>query len=846
MTLAEWVTAGAQGSAPPGPLPERVDALVAASMESIREDYARARHFASVAAQQAKKSRDPLLKGKAARMMGHVNLLGGRARPAVKAYERAWTHFSDAPIERANTAVAMIQALAYTGQYDRAFRIAEIAVEIYDEAHDELRAARVRANLANALQRLDRLDEARETYQAAIQVLAGHRAQADLAIVMRNYAVCLMGLADFATAESMYAIARDAFVAEGSHLLVLEVDLNRAYLRGRQGLVREALVAYRYLRTSFPEDAGYEIGHCLLDQADFLLESGLWTDAIEAADQAIQVFVRLSSQFELGKAHLLRGMAHLRRGHVALAQADVNEARPRLRREPNQNWRAMLFTAQAELDRARGRWGAARRAIERAASLDSIPERQPLIRQTWVELLIVAGDLDGAAAVLGETGDPAQRAQLARLQGRTDRAAEWAREALKAYDDRRDRAESTGLRRSLAAVQEKSLREAFRSLVTPGERHSVVSRLKDQALAELIELPANLTQMPSGLAEYRVQLALAPRQLQATRAQAALPADTAFIELFADEGHVFAFVHRPDAVEEIGLGPEAHWIEAVAYFEFHRGRLSSSGERLATKALTRIGELLAPALNQAPPRLIFGRDRPLMTAPLHAVIHQGEILGDQHEVSYAPSLSAWTALQSRPAPAPGTRLVFGAPDDLAPAIAEEVERVGAQLQAQICRSAEEFLDRVTDASLIHLAAHGLVREDVPMLSAMRLGLREWTVFDVARLRLRAHLTVLSGCSTGVSLSGESRESQGFIEALLAAGSQSVMAALWDVHDESTRLWMERFYVHAASQPLARAYQSANRDVRERYPHPALWAPFGLFGAIPQKPVFSDRGGALSN
>jgi tetratricopeptide (TPR) repeat protein len=846
MTLADWIAAGAQGSAPVGPLDERVDALVAAAMESIREDYARARHFASVAAQQAKKSREPLLKGKAARMLGHVNLLGGRARPAVKAYERAWSHFADAPLERANTAVAMIQALAYIGQYDRAFGIAEIAVEIYDGAQDELRAARVRANLANALQRLDRLDEARKTYQAAIQVLAQHRAQADLAIVMRNYAVCLMGLADFAAAEEMYAIAREAFVAEGSRLLVLEVDLNRAYLRGRQGLVREALVAYRDLRTSFPEDAGYEIGHCLLDQADFLLESGLWTDAIEAADQAIQVFARLSSQFELGKAHLLRGMAHLRRGQIGLAQSDVNEARPRLRREPNQNWRAMLLTAQAELDRARGRWGAARRAMEKAASLDSIPERQPLIRQIWVELLIAEGDLEAAATALGDGGDPAQRSQLARLNREPERAAALAREALKAYDDRRDRAESTGLRRSLAAVQEKSLREAFRSLQTPIDRHSVVSRLKDQALAELIELPANLSQMPSGLAEYRVQLALAPRQLQATAAQAVLPAHSAFIELFADEGNVFAFVHRSDGVEEIALGPESHWFEAVAYFEFHRSRLSPSGERLATKALTRIGELLSPALKDAPPSLIFGRDRPLMTAPLHAVIHGGEILGDRHEVSYAPSLSAWTALQTRPRPATGTHLVFGAPDELAPAIAEEVTRVGAQLKAQICRTADEFLDRVTAASVIHLAAHGLVREDLPMFSAMRLGSREWTVFDVVSLRLRAHLTVLSGCSTGVSLSGESRESQGFIEALLAAGSQSVMAALWDVHDESTRLWMERFYVHAATQPLARAYQLANRDVRQAYPHPGLWAPFGLFGAIPQKPVFSDHGGALSN
>lgn len=845
MTLAEWIAAGAEGPAPPSSPAERVDALVAAAMESIRGDYARARHFAAVAAKHAQKSRDALLKGKAARMTGHVNLLGGKARPAVRAYERAWSHFSEAPLERANTAVAMIQALAYIGRYDRAFGIAEVAVEIYDAADDELRAARVRANLANALQRLDRLDEARATYQAAIEVLARHRAQADLAIVMRNYAVCLMGLADLVAAESMYATAREAFVAEGSHLLVLEVDLNRAYLRGRQGLVREALVAYRDLRATFREDAGFEIGHCLLDQADFMLESGLWTDAVEAADQAILVFTRLASQFELGKAHLLRGMAQLRRGQVSLTQLDLAEARRRLRREPNQNWRALLLTAQAELDRARGRWGSARRAMEKAARLESISERQPLIRQTWVEMLFAAGDLTAVAAALGDTGDPAQRAQLARLQGQPERAAELAREALTAYDHRRDRAESTGLRRSLAAAQERSLREAFRALTLPAERQSVVSRLKDQALAELIELPASLTEMPSGLAEYRVQLALAPRDRQAAPIAAALPSDTAFIELFADEGYIFAFVHRATGVAEINLGLDTDWREAVGYFEFHRARLSASGERLATKALARIGELLAPALRKAPSRLIFGRDRPLMTAPLHAVPHQGETLGDRHEVSYAPSLSAWTALNHRTPSSAGIRLVFGAPDDLAPAIADEVERVGAQLRAQICHSADEFLARVTDASFIHLAAHGLVREDVPLLSAMRLGAREWTVFDVVRLRLRADLTVLSGCSTAVSLSGESRESQGFIEALLAAGSQSVLAALWDVHDEATRVWMDRFYAHAAEQPVARAYQLANRDIRQVYPHPALWAPFGLFGVSPEKPVFSRRGGALN-
>lgn len=71
---------------------------------------------------------------------------------------------------------------------------------------------------------------------------------------------------------------------------------------------------------------------------------------------------------------------------------------------------------------------------------------------------------------------------------------------------------------------------------------------------------------------------------------------------------------------------------------------------------------------------------------------------------------------------------------------------------------------------------------------------------------------------------------GLNRAFLYAGTPTVISSLWNVDDAATGLLMERFYTHwQAGMGKAEALQQAQKDVREKYPHPYYWAAFVLTG-----------------
>lgn len=819
-----------------------VEAIVEHGMGRIRQDLAAATRIAASARRTAKLIRDSRAIGLSERLSGHCRLLAGKAKGAVIHYERAREAFAGQPDERAGTAVAMLQALAYVGDYQRAFEIGQEALATFQALGDPTRAARVRANIANALHRLDRLTEAKAEYEAALPVLAEAQLLADLAIVMRNYGVCLMGLQQFETADGMYARARSAFEAAGQRSLVLEIDLNRAYLLGRTGRLREALTAYRRLREALPAELGYELGHALLDQADLMLEAGLWTDAEQAAARASEVFAALSARFELGKARLLQGQAQLRLGQDTAARQCLAEARRRLRREPNQTWHALSHSATAELHERAGKPKAAFRALEQALASGPGPERVALIRDRWASLAL---DLDPTHSV--ETHSPAIRVKQARLNGHQKEAEQWARQALAEFDSRRGALESASLRRAGASAHQRALRECFRALQDPAERLGVVTRMKDQALAELAYSPESFVGgeeieslrvrldalPPEHRAPAEIELEARWRAAQHERTVAALspetlpaiPSDTRFIEFFADQGELFAFTVGPLGVLEQSLGPAEPYETQSRMLRFHLGRRQDP--RGALRSLAWFGDKLGETLSRAP-RVVIGRGSPLTGTPLHAILMDDQALLERVEVAYAPSAAAWTAVRAR-ASEPGTGpLILGAPDAHAPQIAQEVELV-SELLAVPSTPLERLDELAPCATLLHLAAHGIVREDRPTFTSLSLGDRQWTVFDVLRSRLRAQMVVLSGCSTGVAVPGESGDAEGFIEALLTSGTRAVLASLWEVSDDAALEWMTCFYREARTRSAGLAYRAACQQLRAQRAHPADWAAFACFG-----------------
>jgi CHAT domain-containing protein len=149
---------------------------------------------------------------------------------------------------------------------------------------------------------------------------------------------------------------------------------------------------------------------------------------------------------------------------------------------------------------------------------------------------------------------------------------------------------------------------------------------------------------------------------------------------------------------------------------------------------------------------------------------------------------------------------------------------------------EVFFEQAPSASLIHLAMHADFNADAPLFSRLLfaqegapLELRE-----VYSLDLRAtDLVVLSACETQVGSATQGDEISSLNRAFLYAGASTIIASLWKVDDEATKLLMTHFY--AALQQgagKAQALQLAQAAVRtdERFAAPFYWSGFVLTGA----------------
>jgi tetratricopeptide (TPR) repeat protein len=141
-------------------------------------------------------------------------------------------------------------------------------------------------------------------------------------------------------------------------------------------------------------------------------------------------------------------------------------------------------------------------------------------------------------------------------------------------------------------------------------------------------------------------------------------------------------------------------------------------------------------------------------------------------------------------------------------------------------------EHAPDCSLLHLATHGVFRQDNPLFSALRLADGWLTLADVERLPLRqTWLATLSACETGA---GDLRGGDlfGLSQAFLRAGAASLVASLWPVPDEATMQLMIGFYRRlAAGKSKAAALRAAQLALLAdpAYRHPLHWAGFVLIG-----------------
>lgn len=144
-------------------------------------------------------------------------------------------------------------------------------------------------------------------------------------------------------------------------------------------------------------------------------------------------------------------------------------------------------------------------------------------------------------------------------------------------------------------------------------------------------------------------------------------------------------------------------------------------------------------------------------------------------------------------------------------------------------------------NIIHLAMHGLVNNQNPILSALAFTENGDTTednflyaYEISQMQLKAELVTLSACETG---NGRYETGEGIFSlarAFMYAGVPSLVVSLWQVNDYSTSMLMRLFYENVAKDMnIAKALQEAKKSyllrAKDHAQHPAFWAAFVQLG-----------------
>ena len=184
---------------------------------------------------------------------------------------------------------------------------------------------------------------------------------------------------------------------------------------------------------------------------------------------------------------------------------------------------------------------------------------------------------------------------------------------------------------------------------------------------------------------------------------------------------------------------------------------------------------------------------------------------------------------------PSAPVIIAASSEQVTAVRTEAETIAQILpncHLYIDKPALDDLERMRPApTIIHIAAHTLQKDDVPLFSGLKLAREILTVERCFGLSLHeTQLVTLSGCTTagGMESGGQLLSLQ---QALFVAGARRLLSSLHAIPDEAAVGWMKQFYQHLADGvTIPMCLQRTQHMLRElpETSHPALWASFAAW------------------
>ena len=149
---------------------------------------------------------------------------------------------------------------------------------------------------------------------------------------------------------------------------------------------------------------------------------------------------------------------------------------------------------------------------------------------------------------------------------------------------------------------------------------------------------------------------------------------------------------------------------------------------------------------------------------------------------------------------------------------------GARLLTGERATTDGLRSALTEADVVHVAAHGTHQQESPLFSSVRVADGPLYAYELDAGDRPAPCVVLSACEAGLSTVRPGDEGLGLTSVLLHLGSRSVLAGVARVRDDVAARVMEQ--VHAA---MARGADSA-AALSEAVAEEAEPAPFVAFGA----------------
>ncbi|MBV9259701.1 MAG: CHAT domain-containing protein [Ktedonobacteraceae bacterium] len=264
--------------------------------------------------------------------------------------------------------------------------------------------------------------------------------------------------------------------------------------------------------------------------------------------------------------------------------------------------------------------------------------------------------------------------------------------------------------------------------------------------------------------------------------------------------------------------------------------------------------LISPVKTLLPPeqgQLTIVPYGPLHTLPFHALYDGSHFLIEDFQVHYLPASNlllhyseyhkeAKVSNETNTSLDTGTPLVFGySGSGHLQRCVDEAETLAYMLRGRCYQEKEATIARLIEQApgspIIHIATHGRARLDAPNFSSVLLADGQLNAIDAFSLDLQGcELVTLSGCETGLALSGGGDEQSGLGRAFLAAGARSLVISLWPVEDRSTNELMQAFYQGLLQgenkmQALRAAQCSLLHSDSPLLSHPYFWAAFRLLG-----------------